>query len=74
VQAPDAAHRLAGLGVEDIDPGAVGEVKAVRPRIGEQVIPKAVAADLPAVKNALGLLRGKHRRTGKKAAHKGSGN
>jgi hypothetical protein len=56
VEAGDGAHRFAGLSIEDFDAGAVGEVEAVGRRVGEQVIPAAVAADLPAVEDLVGLL------------------
>jgi hypothetical protein len=63
----DGADDLAGLGVNDIDAGAMGEVEAMRLRVGVQVVPTAVAADLPAVKDFVGLLRRENGRGGKKA-------
>ena len=73
MKAGDGAHRLAGLGVEDIDAGAAGEVEAVSRGIDDEVIPAAVAADLPVVNDFVGLLPGKHCRGGKKAAKQGRG-
>jgi hypothetical protein len=62
VEAGDRADGFAGLGIEDIDAGAVGEVEAVRWRVDVQVVPAAVAADLPAVEDFVGLLQPRGRR------------
>ena len=69
----DAADRFASLGIEDVDASASGEVEAVGRWVGEQAIPTAVAADLPAVEDFVGLLGGKQGRGGEKAAQQGRG-
>ena len=57
VEAGDGSDGFAGRGIEDFNAGAVGEVEAMGGGIGEQVVPAAVAADLPVVDDFVGLLQ-----------------
>ena len=45
------------FGVNDLDPRAVGDVEAVRAGVRKQIVPSALAADLPVVDDVVGLLR-----------------
>ena len=51
----------------------MGEIEAVGRPIGGQVIPAALAAQLPAVNDLVRLLRGEQRWGGKQAAQQGGG-
>ena len=57
MEAGDGADLFAGLGVDNHDLGAAGEVEAVGGGIDDQVVPAAIAADLPMVDDFVGLLR-----------------
>ena len=56
VQAGDGADRLSGCGVDHFNAGTVGNVQTVGRRVGEQVIPAAIAADFPTIEQVVGLL------------------
>ncbi len=57
VEAGDGADGFPCVGVNNFDPRAVGNVEAVRAGVRKQIVPSALAADLPVVDNVVGLLR-----------------
>ena len=73
VEAGDGADGFAGRGVDDVDARAVGDVEAVGAGIGEQVVPAALAADLPVVDDVVGLLRDEEGWRGGDGAEQGCG-
>jgi hypothetical protein len=73
MQAGDDADLFASSGVEHQHLRATSNVKAMSWWIGEQVIPAAIAANLPFVDDLVRLLRGKLRRHGEQAAEKRCG-
>ena len=73
VQAGDGADQLAGLRIDHIDARAVGEIQAVSLPVGGQIIPSAIAADLPLINDLVRLLRGGEDRKGQQAAEQKRG-
>jgi hypothetical protein len=74
VKTGDSANWLARGRIKDIDACAVGEVKAVRAGVGKQVIPAAIATNLPFVDDFVRLLCGKLAGTYNQTAKESSGN
>ena len=73
VQPGDGAYELAALCIHDIYAHATRQIEPVRRRIGQQIIPSTLAADLPVVNDFVRLLRGCIGRRGKQAAKHGRG-
>ena len=73
VESRDGAHEFAGLGIDDIDVRAASQIEAMRRRIDDQVVPSALAAELPTVQDVIRLLPGKQGWEGKEAAKQDCG-
>jgi hypothetical protein len=58
MKAGNAARELSCLCINNINARATGDVKPMGRWIGKQIIPTALAADLPAINDFVGLLRG----------------
>jgi hypothetical protein len=56
LHAGDCCDSLAGGGVKNFDSRPVGEIEKVRGRVGDEIVPAARAANLPAVDDLIGLL------------------
>lgn len=67
VKATYGPNDLAGLRIDDIDAAAVREVKTMGPRIGKQIVPATITAELPLIEDLLGLLREKLGRENRRA-------
>ena len=82
VQAGDGADQLAGGGVDHQHVRAARNVEPVRSRVGGQIVPSAIAADLPFVDHVVRLLRletggrggnDEHKNAGKDSRHQHAG-
>ena len=79
-QAGDRSDGLAGIGVDNFNAGAVGDVEAMGAGVGEEIIPAAFAADGPFVLNGVRRLgeggqgRKREKRGGERGCQQAGGN
>ena len=64
VEVRNDADGFTSVCVDDVNFGAVGDVKAMRAGVGDRVVPAAVTADLPVVDDAVRLSRPRGRGRG----------